>query len=80
MRRLLYILLFVPLLLSGQTTYYIKNGGNDGAAGTSDGTDGGTTFRLRGSRPDAPPIARDGSQGGSRAAATRRAPTAAVRQ
>lgn len=36
MRKLIYILLFVGLPLSAQTTYYVKNGGNDGAAGTSD--------------------------------------------
>ncbi len=38
MKRLFSILLFfIPLITNG-TDYYIKNGGNDAAAGTSDGT------------------------------------------
>jgi len=38
MKKLIIIpYLFISLILSA-TNYYVKNGGNDGAAGTSDGT------------------------------------------
>ncbi len=37
MRKLIYIFLLISLNVSA-TNYYVKNGGSDGAAGTSDGT------------------------------------------
>ena len=36
MRQLLTILLFFATLSAGATNYYVKTGGNDGLAGTSD--------------------------------------------
>lgn len=38
MKRLLIIPIFFITLAAGATNYYVKNGGNDGAAGTSDAT------------------------------------------
>jgi len=38
MRKLLTILFCFASIIINATDYYVKNGGNDGAAGTSDGT------------------------------------------
>jgi len=44
MKKLFLIFLFVGQLFA--TTYYVKNGGNDALAGTSDATAWATLFRV----------------------------------
>lgn len=49
MRRLLTILLLLATLSAGATTYYVKTGGNDGLAGTSDATAWATLTKVQSS-------------------------------
>lgn len=49
MRRVLTILLLLVTLSAGATTYYVKTGGNDGLAGTSDATAWATITKVNGS-------------------------------
>jgi hypothetical protein len=47
MKKLLTIVLFVCGLSAGATTYYVKTGGNDGLAGTSDVNAWGTIAKIQ---------------------------------
>ena len=48
MRQLLTILFLLISAFAGATNYYVKNGGNDGAAGTSDATAWATIGKVSG--------------------------------